>query len=229
MKKLALLILLVVVAVPMFADTTVWYNGDFNGVNGLTNEVNTTIPQSYIYDDFIVPTGGWTLTDAFSNNLMSFSTSNADVEIRSGVSAGNPGTLVYGAYGVAATQTATGRSGFGYNEYTIEVALPSVYLPAGTYWLAVAPDGSGSGRSFISTTSGANCIGLPCGNDDNSFWTSAYYGTYFTPASSGVGFPADFSMGVSTTGTSTPEPSTLLLMGTGLLGAVGAFRRKINL
>ena len=34
------------------------------------------------------------------------SATTADVEIRSGVSAGNGGTLVYGAYGVAATQTA---------------------------------------------------------------------------------------------------------------------------
>jgi hypothetical protein len=38
-----------------------------------------------------------------------------------------------------------------------------------------------------------------------------------------VGNPGTWSV------TATPEPGTFLMMGTGLLGAVGAFRRKINL
>jgi hypothetical protein len=225
MKKLALLFLLAVAACPIYADTTIWYNGDFNGVNGLTNEVNTVIPLSYVYDDFIL-THSVTLTDAFSNNLMTFNTSLADVEIRSGVSAGNGGTLIYGAYGVAATQTPTGRTGFGLTEYTIAVGLPNVVLGPGTYWLMVAPADSGAGRSFISTTSGANCIGMPCGNDDNSFIFSPTFGANFEPASDFVGFPADFSMGVSAS--TIPEPSSLIMMGTGILSLAGVLRRKLS-
>src|SRR5207247_8678633 len=39
-----------------------WYNGDFNGVNGLANE-----PGSSIYDNFIVPSPGWHVTSVFSD------------------------------------------------------------------------------------------------------------------------------------------------------------------
>ena len=232
MKRIAL-VLLVAAAAPLYADSTLWYNGDGNGVNGLSNEVNTAVSQSYVFDDFIVGAGGETLTGAFSNDLMNFTAVDADVEILSGVSAGDGGTTVYSAFGVADTQTATGRSGFGYTEYTIDVSLPDVVLSPGTYWLAVAPDGGGNNtvRSFISTTSGANCVGLPCGNDDNSFFDSSYFAANFSTASSELSIsPLDFSMGV--TGNSAPpvpEPSSFLLLGSGLVAAFGAVRRKIKL
>lgn len=230
MKRFAL-VLLALAAAPLYADSTLWYNGDGNAANGLSNEVNTIVTQSYVFDNFVVGAGGETLTGAFSNNLMSFTATTADVEILSGVSSGNGGTTVYSALGVAATQTATGGSAFGLTEYTIAVALPDVVLSPGTYWLAVAPDGSGGGRSYISTTSGANCVGLPCGNDDNSFFDSSFFAANFDPASNDIGSsPADFSMGV--TGNSAPpvpEPSSFLLLGSGLFAAFGAVRRKISL
>src|SRR6266704_2279744 len=47
-----------------------WYNGDFNGVNGLANEMNTSIGSGQfasVYDDFIVTGGGWSVTAVFSD------------------------------------------------------------------------------------------------------------------------------------------------------------------
>ena len=74
-----------------------WYNGDWNGVNGLANEENTAIGEgefASVYDDFNVPSGGWTLTSVFSDNLSFTHITGATWEIRQGISEGNGGTLI---------------------------------------------------------------------------------------------------------------------------------------
>src|ERR1043166_5775986 len=143
-----------------------WYNGDFNNVNGLANEQNTLVAQSSIYDNFIVPSPGWHVTAVFSDNLENTTVTGANWEIRSGVSEGNGGTLI--ASGTTATPlvTPTGRGGFGFTEFMSEVTGLSVDLAPGTYWLNVTPIGNGGGRSFNSDTSGTNCVGLPCGRSE---------------------------------------------------------------
>ena len=208
------------------ADQVLWYNGDFDGVSGLANENNTQVSQAAVYDDFIVSGSPWTITTVWSNDLMDFSTSSANWEIRSGVSAGDGGTVVASGTGVAATQTATGRNGFGYDEYTVSVTGLNVVLGPGTYWLSVSPIDDGSGRSFISTTSGANAIGNPPGNDGNSFFNSSYFSADFGPASDYVFYsPADFSMGISGTN-AVPEPSAIVLVASGLgVLVLARFRR----
>ena len=188
-----------------------WYNGDFNGVNGLANEMNTLVGQSSIYDNFIVPAPGWHITSIFSDNLANTNVTGATWEIRSGVTEGNGGTVVASGTTTTPVVTPTGRSGFGFTEFMVEVTGLSVDLAPGTYWLNVTPVGDGSGRSFDSDTSGTNCVGLPCGNDDNAFINSTDFGFVFHNTSSGdVGQP-DFSMGVNGTiqggGCVTPTPT----------------------
>ena len=213
-----------------YAAPILWYNGDFDGINGLANGINTTTHQANVYDDFIVPAFGWNIGTVWSNNLMNVrGVTQAVWEIRSGLSSGNGGTLIAGNTGFA-TQTPTGRSGFDYSEYTIEVSGLNVFLSPGTYWLTVAPIDLGSGRSFISTTSGLNAVGMPSGDNDNSFFTADYWSRNFYPARLEIGTdPADFSMGVK--GHVIPEPATLSLLMLGLFGFVFARgkRRGINL
>ena len=43
---------------------------------------------------------------------------------------------------------------------------------------------------------GANCIGTPCGNDQNAFFNSPFCGAVFT-STANEGQPYDFSMGVN--------------------------------
>src|SRR5262249_45561472 len=146
-----------------------------------------------IYDDFNVPAPGWHIDTVWSDDLMSTTATTAHWEIRSGVSSGNGGLLIASGDN-AATQTPTGRTGFGYTEYMVEVTGLSIDLAPGTYWLSVTPVDSGRGRSFDSTTSGTNAVGTPPGNNDNSFFDSTFFGANFAPASSYVGTsPADFS------------------------------------
>jgi hypothetical protein len=142
---------------------TLWYNGDFNGVNGIANEQNTVVTQASVYDDFIVTGTGWIVTAVFSDNLASTTITGANWEIRSGVSAGNGGTLVASGTTAAPLVTPTGRSGFGFTEYMVEVTGLNVNLAPGTYWLNVTPIGNGAGASFDSQTSGANAVGMPPG------------------------------------------------------------------
>jgi hypothetical protein len=206
---------------------SLWYNGDFNGINGLANERNTLVTQAAVYDDFNVTAPlGWNVTAVFSDNLVSTVITAADWEIRSGVSEGNAGTLIASGTTNSPIVTYIGNE----NLYMVEVTGLNVFLPmlpsGQHYWLNVTPVGNGTGRSFNLTTSGTNCVGTPCGNDQNAFFNSTFFGTYFT-STSNEGQPYDYSNGVI--GTVVPEPATVVLLtcGVGALliaRAVGARR-----
>jgi PEP-CTERM motif len=211
-----------------------WYNGDYDGRD---TQVNQTGPaDGKIYDDFIVPTGfTFTITSVFSNNFEINPTTpgvtpTAAWEIRSGVSAGNGGTLLASGDGVD-TLTATGRSiplppfANPISEFTNSVSV-NVTLGAGMYWLSVAPDVSNE-NSFIGTTSGANAVGTPPGNDGNSFFSSNFFNNQsFVPTTDpSIEGPGtwDYSMGVVGTAvqTAVPEPSSLVLGLVGLVTSAG--------
>jgi hypothetical protein len=210
------------------AQLPLWYNGDFNYRNGLANEENTIITQAAVYDDFIVTAGGWNVAGVFSDNLLNTTVTGATWEIRSGISEGNGGTLVASGTTNSPVVTPTGRSGFGFTEYMVEVTGLNVFLPmlpsGQHYWLNVTPIGDGTGRSYNSTTDGANCIGTPCGNDNNAFFNSTYFGAFFTSTLNECSDCHDFSMGVI--GPFIPEPATLALLACGLGVLLIALRRR---
>jgi len=229
MKKLALLslfALLFFTVAANAADTLYFYAGDFDpnnpNANGLANENDAIVGgnpygaatyQNFTASDAIKVTG------LFTNNLSQNTPDSGYWEIRSGVSEGNGGTLIASGTG-AVTNTPTGRSGFGYTEYTNLVSGLGVSLGSGQYWYAVVPVCTTcGGRTFNSNTFGLNQVGTNVPNQQ--YFNSSFFGANFTNANNEGVFQA-FSGGVYV-----PEPSSLIMLGTGLLAAAGVVRRRL--
>jgi hypothetical protein len=133
-------------------------------------------------------------------------------EIRSGISAGNGGTLLFSGTD-ASSRVANGSL------FTYSANIAPVTLAAGDYFFTVAVSG-GTGQTFLKTTSGANGVGGPL-NDQNSFWDSSTFGQSYSSTAGLFGTAKDFSMGL--TGSPVPEPASFAVLG---LGAVALIRRR---
>jgi len=130
---------------PSYCKPCIFYTGDFNSsssnANGLFDAVGGALGSSgsaYVYGGMTVPKGKtWSITALIANILSDSSgiDSTTTWDIRKGISNGSGGTDVKTGKGKTSWAT-TGRSGFGYTEYTLKVALkPTLKLKAGTYFM----------------------------------------------------------------------------------------------
>jgi hypothetical protein len=235
MMKVTLLSLFAILFLATFANSQcvapcLFYAGDFDPNNdnsvGLSNESDAHVfgnPYgAATYQNFNVSGAGWNVTGLYTNNLSSLNPATGYWEIRQGLSDGNGGTLLASGTG-AVTQTPTGRFGLGLAEYNDLVSGLNLTLTPGLYWMAVVPqDPNGPGRSYNTNTFGLNQVGSELSNEQ--FWNSPFAGTYFTNQGF-QGIIQAFSAGV--VGTPVPEPSSLMMLGSGLLAAVGVVRRRL--
>jgi hypothetical protein len=188
------------------ADSLLFYNGDMDYVSTATNNRSLSSDNG-IYDDFTVATP-LLITRLFTNNSMNYTAAGAYYEIRSGVSAGNGGTLLTSGT-VVPTQTLTGRTFQFYPEYTIAATLTVPFaLGPGTYFMSVRPvDAAGGfGTAGTSSTSGANSVNRLANNNIFGAGTNPGFnyqaitqdfsaGAYFTPSPNLVPTPQAFAGG----------------------------------
>jgi hypothetical protein len=233
-KTIAWLLLVLLPTTPVRANCFgsgcyLFYGGDFDpnnlNANGLANETDGIVGGSpygaATFQNFVIPASAqtWNVGGLFTNDLMSLSPSTAYWELRTGILEGSSGILI--ASGTAAdTVSPTGRAAFGLSEYTNLVSV-NLSLVHGIYWFSVVPnDQNNHGRSFNTNTFGSNSAGTQV--SDLQYCNSPFLGANYTNADNEGVFPT-LSSGVIA---QTTEPSTLVMLGSGLLAAACVVRRQ---
>ena len=176
-----------------------WYNGDWkSGIPGQPNWFFGGNGYSRVYDDFVVPAGGWTVVGVFSLNRMEpVRITEAAWEIRKDMAPGKGGKRVAYGYDRATQTPIPGQGPFPGDPavgYRIQVDGLHVVLAPGRYWLSVAPRGRG-GHWYINATTGQNAIGDPPGNNGKAYVYKTDLKIRFRLAAE-IGKAQDFSQGV---------------------------------
>jgi hypothetical protein len=202
--SLLTIVCLVLAVSPAMADT-LYSNGAYNGTNdGWTINFGFSVS-----DSFTAPSGSqvqglsFVYWDASSQDLLT----TVDMQLGSTSFGGTINTLS------GVTNTFLGTNQYGYNLY--QASYSSIgSLP----W-------SGAGYVTLSnacTTTGCS-VTTPIYWDENSGSSTAYENTLGSVPSE-----AFTLTGTTTTPSTTPEPSSIMLFGSGILGLAGVLRRKLT-
>jgi len=182
-QKLLLGVLLVLMQLPALAQTAespkppkycnpcLFYAGDWGPKdtdhNGLSNEEDELVRYSAVLVPFDVPKAeDWKVVGLFTNDFSSVNLidpEQADWSISSGVTEGSCGTTLASG-NTHASFKPTGRSAFGFNEYTSLVKIQAANLQPGRYWLTTIPE----------CTQGSDC-------SDARYYISSFQGKPLDP------------------------------------------------
>lgn len=143
-----------------------WYSGDScDCPSGLLNRFSSDSNYGYIYGEFIVPEGGWTVVGLFSNNWMNFKVTRASWEIRASIDL-QGGRLIASGTSRATQVPLTPMNPHGQADYKIQVDGLKMRLEPGQYWARVTPIGFGT--SFGNVTTGLNAVNASAGGTQYS-------------------------------------------------------------
>jgi PEP-CTERM motif len=214
MNKAILLSAILLLALTSFADTSI---NNFNGYNDYWYPFGDPVTSIQTFGEiFTAPDG--------INNLSSFS-----------FYMGNPlesGDIITGAYIATWTGTHAGTLLYDSGQYTYDNA-GNEELTFNTGGLFVTP-----GQQYVMFLSTSNFHGqsqgeayVPAGNTNPYLDGFAYFnngnefGVLFSLPWDGYGLQPDWAVDLEFN--NVPEPGTLMLLGTGVLGAIAVLRRKL--
>ena len=202
------LVCLTLAVVPAVAQT-IYSNGAING-----NTDAWTINFGFVVSDTFNVTNNNTPVYGASFGMWLFSgdtLTSAELSITSGENSGTS----YFDQTVNFTQGACAANQYGYNVCQENTTFNGPTLNAGTYWLNLQNASVPSGDPvYWDENSGASQA------SENSV------GSIPSEAFTLLGY-ASSTTSTSTTGDSVPEPSTIMLFGSGILGLAGVLRRKL--
>ena len=220
MKKLLLLPMLLALAICCFGDTQ--YN-NYTGYNPYWHPLG--YPNTATYGEtFSAPTNGDNVLQNFSF-WMGGPYSGGNIILGAYIATwtgSNAGTLLYSSSSVNYQNT---------GEAQLSFSIPGglALTPGANYVMFLSISqyyGQSQGESYIdagsATIPGGSFVYYNNGGDFNSLFTNRWDSTGLTPD---WAVTLDFNAGG---GGGVPEPASLFLLGSGLLGAVGAIRRKLN-
>jgi len=196
---------LLLAVAPVMADTTLYSNGPYNGTaDAWTINFGFSVSDSFtLAADPHVKSLDFVYWDGSAASPSSDLLTSVDMQIGSTSFGGTPQTLS------GATNSFLGTNQFGYSLYQAHFTFGDIP------W-------SGAGYMTLSnacTTSGCS-VSTPIYWDENSGPSTAYENTLGS-------IPSEAFTLSGTTDTTTPEPSSIMLFGSGILGVFGVLRRKL--